>query len=107
MEEANEKTAFSTPLGLFEFNVMPFGLANAPATFQQLIKCILAGLSLEQCLVHLDDVIVFSKSFQEHLSALESVFQRIDQAGLTFKLDKCRFCKQEVKYLGHIVGSAA
>ena len=104
-EEAKEKTAFSTPLGLFEFNVMPFGLTNAPATFQRLMECVLAGLSLEQCLVYLDDIIVFSKSFEEHLSTLESVFQRIDQAGLTFKLNKCHFCKKEVKYLGHIVSS--
>ena len=104
-EPAKEKTAFSTPMGLFEFNVMPFGLTNAPATFQRLMECVLAGLSMEECLVYIDDVIVFSETFQDHLANLEKVFSRLYQAGLTLKLSKCHFCKKEVKYLGHIVGS--
>ena len=104
-EEAKEKTAFATPLGLYEFNVMPFGLTNAPATFQRLMECVLAGLSLDRCLVYLDDVIVFSRSFDEHLVNLECVFERLAQAGLTLKLSKCTFCQKEVRYLGHIVGS--
>ena len=103
-ESAREKTAFSTPVGLFEFNVMPFGLTNAAATFQRLMECVLAGLSMEQCLVHIDDVIVFSQSFADHLHHLENVFTRLVAAGLTLKLSKCHFCK-EVKYLGHIVGA--
>ena len=104
-EAAREKTAFSTPKGLFEFNVMPFGLTNAPATFQRLMECVLAGLSVEQCLIYLDDVIVFSHSFDEHLVRLENVFNKISNAGLTLKLEKCHFVKEEVKYLGHLVGS--
>ena len=103
-ESAREKTAFSTPVGLFEFNVMPFGLTNAPAMFQRLMECGLAGLSMEQCLVYIDDVIVFSQSFADHLHHLENVFTRLVAAGLTLKLSKCHFCK-EVKYLGHIVGA--
>ena len=84
---------------------MPFGLTNAPATFQRLMECVLAGLAMEQCLVYLDDVIVFSKTFSEHLANLDNVFSRFHQAGFTLKLSKCHFCKKEVKYLGNIVGS--
>ena len=69
-EEDKEKTAFTTPHGLFEFNVMPFGLTNAPATFQRLMECVLAGLTTEHSLIYLDDIIVFSATFQEHLSRL-------------------------------------
>ena len=57
-----QKTAFSTETGHYEFNVMPFGLTNAPATFQRLMECVLTGLTTEQCLIYLDDIIVFSKS---------------------------------------------
>ena len=69
-EDDKEKTAFSTLQGHFEFNVMPFGLTNAPATFQRLMECTLAGLTHEQCLIYLDDIIVFSSSFPTHLERL-------------------------------------
>ena len=68
---------------------MPFGLTNAPATFQRLMECMLAGLTPEQCLIYLDDVIIFSASFQEHLQRLEAVFARLEEAGLKLKLAKC------------------
>ena len=78
VEEAHkEKTAFATPFGHFEFNVMPFGLTNAPATFQRLMECVLAGLSPEECLIYLDDVIVFNSSFQDHLQSLCHVLERL------------------------------
>ena len=102
-ESDKEKTAFSTPQGHFEFNVMPFGLTNAPATFQRLMECVLAGLTPEQCLIYLDDVIIFSSSFQAHLEHLSSVLTRLDEAGLKLRLSKCHFAKQEVRYLGHII----
>ena len=105
-EQDKEKTAFSTPKGHFEFNVMPFGLTNAPATFQRLMECVLAGLTQEQCLIYLDDIVVFSKSFEEHIERLTNVFQALRQAGLTLKLSKCYFAQKEVKYLGHIVSAA-
>ena len=66
-ESDKEKMAFSTPTGHFEFNVMPFSLTNAPATFQRLMECVLAGLTYEQCIIYLDDIAVFSSSFDEHL----------------------------------------
>ena len=72
-DEAKEKSAFSTQSGHFEFNVMPFGLTNAPATFQRLMECVLAELVPSECLIYLDDIIVFSTSFADHLTHLESV----------------------------------
>ena len=100
-----EKTAFSTSQGHFEFNVMPFGLTNAPTTFQRLMECILAGLSGEQCLIYLDDVIIFSATFEEHLKRLGSVFERFRSAGLKLKLKKCQFAQKSVTYLGHIISN--
>ena len=83
LEEADkEKTAFSTLEGHFEFNVMPFGLTNAPSSFQRLMTCVLSGLTNEQCLIYIDDIIVFSATLSEHLLTLRKVFQRIQDAGL-------------------------
>ena len=73
-EKDKEKTAFSTPDGLFEFNVMPFGLCNAPATFQRLMDMVLAGLQWTDCLVYIDDIIVVGKTFPQHLQHLTQVF---------------------------------
>ena len=86
-----EKTAFSTASGHYEFNVMPFGFTNAPATFQHLMECVLAGLRGEQYLVYLDDVIVFIDTFQEHLKCLSNVFSALREAGLKLKPNKCYF----------------
>ncbi len=97
-----EKTAFCTPDGLFEFTKMPFGLCNAPATFQRLI---LAGLQWTSCLVYLDDVIIVAKTFEEHLHNLRTVFDRLREAGLKLKPTKCSLCRQEVNFLGHIVSA--
>ena len=101
--EDREKTAFITPDGLFEFVVMPFGLCNAPAHFQRAMNKVLAGMNFFFTCVYLDDVIVFSKTFEEHIDHLDKVLTRLEQVGLKAKLAKCSFCKKEVKYLGHIV----
>ncbi|MCY3927570.1 MAG: reverse transcriptase family protein, partial [Acidobacteria bacterium] len=98
-----EKTAFSTSKGHFEFNVMPFGLTNAPATFQRLMECVLAGISGELCLAYLDDIIVFSATFEEHLHRLATVLQRLQAANLKLKPAKCHFAQSKVEYLGHII----
>ena len=103
--DAKAKTAFSTPKGHFEFNVMPFGLTNAPATFQRLMECVLAGLTSQECLIYLDDIIVFSTSFSDHLQRLSTVLQRLECAGLKLKLSKCHFARKEVQYLGHVVSA--
>ena len=98
-----KKTAFCTTEALYEFKVMPFGLCNAPATFQRLMDIVLTGLQWTSCLVYLDDIIVLGRTFTEHLSNLGSVFSRIRDAGLKIKPEKCSFLKEKVKYLGHIV----
>ena len=104
VEETDKaKTAFSTSEGHFEFNVMPFGLTNAPATFQRLMECVLAGLVEEECLIYLDDIIVFSTTFKEHLLRLGRVFQALCDAGLQLKPSKCHLAHKQVQYLGHIV----
>ena len=97
-EGDKEKTAFSTEKGHFEFNVMPFGLTNAPATFQRLMECVLAGLTGEQCLIYIDDIIVFSSTFQEHLDRLERVFLKLQGAGLKLRSEKYHFVQKAVKY---------
>ncbi|KRZ81763.1 Retrovirus-related Pol polyprotein from transposon 17.6, partial [Trichinella sp. T8] len=102
-EEDREKTAFSTPLGLFQFRVMPFGLCNAPATFQRLMEKALRGLTWKTCLVYLDDIIVFGKTEEEHLERLEGVLARLQSVGLKIKPEKCQLMRQSVHYLGHIV----
>ena len=93
-------------MAILYFNVMPFGLTDAPATFQRLMECTLAGLTGKQCLIYLDDIVIFSKDFTEHMERLKNVFQVLQQAGLTLKPSKCHFMQREVKYLGHIVSAA-
>ena len=95
-EDDKEKTAFSTLQGHFEFNVMPYGLTNAPATFQRLMECTLACLTHEQCLIYLDDIIVFSSSFPIHLERLRNVFTALPQAKLQLELSKCSFGQIQV-----------
>ena len=82
---------------------MPFGLANAPATFQRLMDLVLSGLHWTHCLVYLDDVIVFAPTEEEHLRRLDLVLERISKAGLTLKPSKCHWMKDSVKFLGHII----
>ena len=98
------KTAFSAgPLGFFECNRMAFGLTKAPATFQRLMERCMGELHLKECLIYLDDIIIFSKSFDEHIKSLENVFKQLELHGLKLKASKCEFCKTSLQYLGHIV----
>jgi hypothetical protein len=96
-------TAFISHKGLFEFNVMPYGLMNAPATFQRLMDIVLAGLKWQCCLVYIDDVIIYSRTFDQHLKDLTQVFDALRKANLTLKVSKCHFCRNEIKYLGHVI----
>ena len=103
-EQDKEKTAFRTSSGqLYEFNQVPFGLCNAPATFSRLMDRVLAGLHWETCLFYLDDIIVFSSTWEEHLARLREVFERLRHAKLKLGAPKCTFAAKEVSYLGHRV----
>ena len=102
-EKSREKTAFITQKGLFEFKVMPYGLTNAPATFQRLMDVVLAGLKWQCCLVYIDDVIIYSSTFEQHIEDLKKVFEALRSANLTLKTSKCHFCRRETKYLGHVI----
>lgn len=102
-EESRAKTAFVSKHGLYEFNVLPFGLCNAPATFQRLMDTVLAGLTWKECLVYLDDILVFSKTFEEHLVNLANVFDRLRTGCLKIKASKCQFLEPSVDYLGHVI----
>eukprot|EP00171_Calliarthron_tuberculosum_P022338 IDg22338t1 len=82
---------------------MPFSLCNPPATYQRAIDILLSGFKLNSCLVYLDDIIIFSSSFKEHLSHFEEILQVLKSAGFSLKLRKCSFFKQTVDYLGYIV----
>ena len=97
------KTAFTTHMGLYQFRVMPFGLCGAPATFERVMELVLRGLRWERCLVYLDDVIVFGKTFEQALENLEEVFSRFQSANLKLKPKKCHLFRKEVNFLGHIV----
>ena len=103
-EEDREKTAFVTQYGLFEYNIMPFGLKNAPATFQRCMDEILKEYRDEFVTVYIDDILIYSKTFEEHLEHIRKVLQKLREANMKIKLKKCKFCEGEIKYLGHIVG---
>ena len=108
--DSQEKTAFITHSGLYEFQVMPFGLCNAPAAFQRLMERVLSGLNPDEgpsfVAVYLDDVLIFSRTLEEHLTHLRLVLDRIIEAGLKLKPSKCKFVQQEVMYLGHVITPA-
>ncbi|GFX09898.1 retrovirus-related Pol polyprotein from transposon 297 [Trichonephila clavipes] len=104
-EADREKTAFITPEGLYEFKVMPFGLCNAPATFERMMDNLLRNFKWTMCLCYLDDIIVFSETFEDHLIRIRLVLKCLQEAGLKLNSKKCLFAAQEVKILGHHVSS--
>ena len=85
-----EKTAFSIGSGLWQFTVMPFGLCNAPATFERLMECVLHGLNWKTCLVYLDDIIVLGRTFDQQVENLREIFTRLRVANLKLNVKKCR-----------------
>ena len=99
------KTAFCTKYGLYEYTSMPMGLTNSPTTFQRLMELALRGLQWHTCLIYLDDIVVFGKTFDEHLQRVEEVLDRIKAAGLKLKPEKCQLFQREVDFLGHLVSA--
>lgn len=94
------KMAFCTPFGLFEWNRMPFGLCNAPSTFQRLMQRIFGDQQGQSLLLYLDDIVVFSSSVQHHLQRLEGVLGHLKGEGLKVKLPKCSFFRREFSLSG-------
>lgn len=102
-QEDAHKTAFSTPFGHYQFNRMPFGLKNAPATFQRLMDRVLCGLQGTELFVYLDDIVIYASSLQEHRNKFNKLAKRLRTANLKLQPDKCEFLRKEVAYLGHVI----
>ncbi|XP_041434006.1 uncharacterized protein LOC121398770 [Xenopus laevis] len=103
--EDQEKTAFICPLGFYQFTRMPQGICGAPATFQRLMEKVLGDLCPRECLVYLDDIIVFGSTLEEHHERLIRVIDRLQEEGLKLSIDKCKFGRTSVHYVGHIVSA--
>jgi len=104
MSEADApKTAFSTPFGHYEYKRMPFGLKNAPATFQRLMDRVLSGLQGIELFVYLDDIVIYASSLTEHNRKFHKLAERLRSANLRLQPDKCEFLRKEVTYLGHVI----
>ena len=102
-EKSQDYTAFSTPFGSFKWLVMPMGLTGSPPTFQCLVEKVLVGLTWKVCVPYIDDIIVFSKTPEQHLERLKMVFERFRAANLKINPSKCDFFRTQVPFLGHIV----
>ena len=98
-----EKAAFVTSSGLYEWTVMSFGLCNAPSTFAKLMELVWKGLHWKICLIYLDNVIVMGRIFEEELERLKEVFERLARAGLKLKPERCFLFQERVSYLGYVV----
>ena len=102
-EDSKQCTAFSTHNLHWQFEVMPFGLPNAPLAFVRLMHQILGNM--KNVFVYLDDIIIFSSNIEEHFQILDEVLSRLEKAGLKIKLRKCQFLKSQLDFLGHVIGS--
>ena len=102
-EEDRPKTAFTTPGGLYQFKVMPFGLSGAPASFQRLMDHVTRDIH-SFALAYLDDLVIFSLTWKDHLDHISTVLRRLAEAGLVVKPSKCLFAATECVYLGHTIG---
>ena len=104
-ESDRAKAAFTCRYGTFEFVVMPFGLKNAPSHFQRSMNMLLSDLLDECVLVYMDDILIFSKSAEEHVAHVKRVFQRLNEKGWHVKQKKCALFLPEVEFLGHVVSA--
>lgn len=104
-ENSKEYTAFVTGSGHWQFKRMPFGLCNGPATFQKLMNTVLSGFSVDHVMAYLDDVLVMSKSFEDHLDMLDKVLSRFEEHGLKISPPKCQIFRGKLKFLGHVIST--
>ncbi|GBB92559.1 hypothetical protein RclHR1_20220005 [Rhizophagus clarus] len=103
-KEDKEKTAFTYSQGLYEWNIMPFGLKTAPATFQRLMDEILKDYIGKFVVVYLDDILIYSKNFEDYMDYIRKVLIKIRKTNMIVKLKKCKFGEKNIEFLGHIVG---
>ena len=101
-ERAKRISAFATPTGLYHYKVMPFGMKNAPATFQRMINDLTSDLA--GCEAYIDDIVVYSTTWEDHVKQINDLFDRLSNANLTVNLPKSEFAKATVTFLGHVVG---
>ncbi|XP_041461804.1 uncharacterized protein K02A2.6-like [Lytechinus variegatus] len=102
-KDSIDKTAFRVPWGLFEFKRMPQGLVNSPSTFQRVMELVLGDLNMTQVIIYLDDILIYSITFEEHIERLQAVFTRLTNNGLKLKGKKCKFLQKRVNHLCHVV----
>ncbi|KAH9255968.1 hypothetical protein BASA81_006008 [Batrachochytrium salamandrivorans] len=106
IKEGDEsKTSFITKYGQFEFLVMPFGLANAPAQFQRMMNSLFRDVIGKHVLVYLDDIVIYSDNMSDHIAQVQNVLRVLQDNGLYCKAEKCHFYKSEIKYLGYIISA--
>ena len=101
-DRAKEVSAFASPNGLYQYKVMPFGMNNSPATFQRLVNNVICGL--DGCDANIDDVIIYSDSWSDHLQRIRKFLDRLSKAKPNVNLTKTEFCHATVTFLGHLVG---
>lgn len=104
-DEDQKKTAFSTPFGHYEYIRMPFGLKNAPSTFQRLMNSVLREYINKICVVYMDDILIFSTSITEHIASINIIFKKLRESNLKIQINKCNFFCKETEFLGHVLTS--
>ena len=104
-EEDRDKTAFVTHNGQWHFKVLTFGLSNAPSQFARNMELVLSGLTYDVCLIYLDDILVFSRTFEGHCAWLAAVFDCLEQHMLKLKVSKCHLFQRQVTFVGHVVSA--
>lgn len=100
------KTAFQTHNGHYEYRVMPYGVTGGPATFQYIMNFVLAPFLRKCVVVFIDDILIYNRSWEEHLTHVKAVFQVLQLEGFKIKLSKCLFAQQQIPYLGHVMSGA-
>ena len=103
-EASREITAFSSPRGHWQFKRLPVGLRNAPSAFQREMQCVLSGFSHHNVIVYIDDVLIMSENFEEHVEMVGNVLATLSRHGVKIKPTKCKWFEMEVEYLGHVIG---
>ena len=103
--ESHEKTVFVTKYGIYQYNRLPMGLCNSPATFQRLVDIVFAGLIRECTVAYVDDLNIYSNDLRNHFRHLRQVFNRIRLAGLLLNPEKCEFFKTSISFLGYVVSA--